>query len=139
MPARFTDVVLDCEDPERLAAFWSAVLGYERVTGEDDWIVIGPPGRDLSPELLRTGPQPANIAFVVVPEDKLAKNRVHLDVTPVDVSQDDEVDRILGLGASRVDVGQGDEDWIVLADPEGNEFCVLAEAESDAGDDRDGG
>jgi hypothetical protein len=130
--ARFTEVVLDCEDPERLAAFWSAVLGYERIAGEDDWIVIGPPGRDLSPELLRTGPQAANIAFVVVPEDKVAKNRVHLDVTPVDVSQEDEVDRILGLGASRVDVGQGDEDWVVLADPEGNEFCVMAEAEAEA-------
>ena len=101
MPSRLTEVNVDCEDPERLAAFWSAVLGYERVTGDDDWIVIGPPGRDLSPEVLRAGPQPANIIFVVVPEGKMVKNRVHLDVTPVDVSQDDEVDHLRRVRAAR--------------------------------------
>ena len=67
------------------------------------------------------------MAFVQVPEDKVAKNRVHVDVTPTDRTQADEVDRLLGLGASRVDIGQRDTPWVVLADPEGNEFCVMPE------------
>jgi hypothetical protein len=132
MPSLLSDVVLDCEDPERLAAFWCAVLGYERVTGGDDWLVIGPPGRDHPLADLRNRSRPANLAFVVVPEGKTVKNRIHLDVIPIDIGQDDEVERLLELGASRVDVGQGDEDWVVLADPEGNEFCVLAEADDDS-------
>ena len=60
-----------------------------------------------------------------VPEDKVAKNRVHLDLTPTDQSQEDEVDRLVGLGASRIDIGQGTTPWVVMADPEGNEFCVM--------------
>jgi hypothetical protein len=64
--------------------------------------------------------------FAQVPEDKVAKNRIHFDVSPVDVPQADEVERILALGATRADIGQtGEESWTVLADPEGNEFCVL--------------
>ena len=60
--------------------------------------------------------------------DKSVKNRLHLDVNPTDREQDEEVRRLLGLGARRADVGQtGDEGWVVLADPEGNEFCVLAD------------
>jgi Glyoxalase-like domain len=60
-----------------------------------------------------------------VPESKRVKNRLHLDFRPDD--QDLEVDRLLALGASRVDIGQGESPWVVLADPEGNEFCVLGE------------
>jgi hypothetical protein len=135
VPSRLTDVVLDCDDPERLAGFWCAVLGYQRLNGGDGWLVIGPPGRDIGADDLRARPQPPNLAFVVVPEGKAAKNRVHLDVTPVDISQEDEVERLLGLGASRADVGQGDEEWVVMADPEGNEFCVMAEVEDADGDD----
>ena len=102
-----------------------------------DWVVlhrepglveIGPAGRD-DHELLdavRSGPVAPTIFLAQVPEDKVAKNRVHFDVSPVEGSQEDEVELILGLGATRADIGQsGDESWTVLADPEGNEFCVL--------------
>jgi hypothetical protein len=61
-----------------------------------------------------------------VPEGKTVKNRLHLDVNPTDREQDDEVRRLLDLGARQADVGQGEASWVVLADPEGNEFCVLA-------------
>jgi hypothetical protein len=63
-----------------------------------------------------------------VPEGKIVKNRLHLDLSPTDMGQDEEVRRLLGLGARHADVGQtGDESWVTLADPEGNEFCVLAD------------
>jgi hypothetical protein len=63
--------------------------------------------------------------FVTVPEAKTVKNRLHLDIRPVDGSHETEVERLIGLGARRADVGQGSAPWVVLADPEGNEFCVL--------------
>jgi hypothetical protein len=66
------------------------------------------------------------IVFEPVPEKKTIKNRVHLDVKAVDGDQDAEVERLIALGARRVDIGQGDVSWVVLADPEGNEFCVLS-------------
>ena len=65
------------------------------------------------------------LLFVPVPEAKSGKNRLHLDLTPIDSSQADEVARLEALGARRVDIGQGQTKWVVLADPEGNEFCVL--------------
>jgi len=65
------------------------------------------------------------LVFVQVPEGKSAKNRIHLDVSPVGCDRDDEVARLVTLGARPVDVGQADAPWVVLADPEGNEFCVL--------------
>jgi len=68
------------------------------------------------------------LTFAHVPEAKIVKNRLHLDVSPTDREQDEEVRRLLGLGARHADVGQGpDVSWVVLADPEGNEFCVLAD------------
>ncbi len=72
------------------------------------------------------GPVPPKLTFAHVPEGKTVKNRLHLDVNPTDREQDAEVRRLLDLGARHADVGQGDESWVVLADPEGNEFCVLA-------------
>jgi hypothetical protein len=66
------------------------------------------------------------LTFARVPEGKTVKNRLHLDVNPTDREQDDEVRRLLDLGARHADVGQGEASWVVLADPEGNEFCVLA-------------
>ena len=69
---------------------------------------------------------PPTLTFAHVPEGKTVKNRLHLDVNPTDREQDEEVRRLLDLGARYADVGQGDESWVVLADPEGNEFCVLA-------------
>jgi len=74
----------------------------------------------------RPGPVPPVLTFARVPEGKAIKNRVHLDVNPTDRNQGEEVSRLLGLGARPADVGQGDVSWVVLADPEGNEFCVLA-------------
>ncbi|MBW0104579.1 VOC family protein, partial [Pseudonocardia sp. KRD291] len=74
----------------------------------------------------RPGPVPPTLTFARVPEARTVKNRLHLDVNPVDREQDDEVRRLLELGARHADVGQGDESWVVLVDPEGNEFCVLA-------------
>ena len=71
------------------------------------------------------------LVFVPVSEKKSAKNRIHLDVSPVGCDRDDEVTRLVALGAHPVDVGQGDAPWVVLADPEGNEFCVLGRRADD--------
>jgi hypothetical protein len=124
--SKFTELAIDCADPRGLARFWCSVLNYE-VQGEDEGTVtIGTP---MVPEgRNHLGPVPPTLTFARVPEGKTIKNRVHLDVNPIDRDQDDEVGRLLGLGARHADVGQtGDESWIVLADPEGNEFCVLAD------------
>jgi hypothetical protein len=84
-------------------------------------------GSPLVPEgRARPGPVPPTVGFARVPEGRTVKNRLHIDVNPTDRDQADEVRRLLDLGARRADVGQGDESWVVLADPEGNEFCVLA-------------
>ena len=124
MASKFTELAIDCADPHRLARFWCSVLDYE-VQDEDDGVVtIGSP---LVPEgKARPGPVPPTLTFARVPEGKSVKNRLHLDVNPVDREQQDEVRRLLDLGARRVDVGQGEASWVVLADPEDNEFCVLA-------------
>lgn len=124
MASKFTELAIDCADPKGLARFWCSVLGYE-VQDEDEGIVtIGPPTVPEAKNHL--GPVPPALTFARVPEGKTAKNRVHLDLNPTDREQDEEVRRLLDLGARHVDVGQGDVSWVVLADPEGNEFCVLA-------------
>jgi hypothetical protein len=124
MTSKFTELAIDCADPNRLARFWCSVLDYE-VQSEDDGIVsIGSPlfPEDKNP----VGPVPPALTFARVPEAKTVKNRLHMDVNPTDREQDEEVRRLLDLGARRADVGQRDVSWVVLADPEGNEFCVLA-------------
>src|SRR3954469_9579873 len=120
MASRITCVVVDCLDNERLAAFWCAVLGYEVVERSDEgWIEIGPPGQ---PE---KGPVPT-LLFQNVTDPTAGKNRLRLAVNATDRDQDAELERLLELGATRADVGQtGEESWHVLADPEGNEFCLL--------------
>jgi hypothetical protein len=124
MTSKFTELAIDCADPSGLARFWCSVLGYEVQDEEDGYVAIGSPlvpeGRD------RPGPVPPTLAFARVPEGKTIKNRLHIDVNPTDREQDEEVRRLLDLGARHVDLGQGDVSWVVLADPEGNEFCVLA-------------
>lgn len=123
MVSRFTELAIDCADPHGLARFWCAVLGYE-VQGEEDGVVtIGSPEASEAPD--RRGPVAPTLTFAPVPEGKVVKNRLHLDLTPTD-EQAAEVDRVLALGARHADVGQGEESWVVLADPEGNEFCILA-------------
>lgn len=124
MASKFTELAIDCADPVGLARFWCSVLGYE-VRDEDDGIVaIGSPGVPEGRD--RPGPVPPTLTFVRVPEGKSVKNRLHIDLNPTDRERDEEVRRLLDLGARHADVGQGDESWVVLADPEGNEFCVLA-------------
>ncbi|MFF3455970.1 VOC family protein [Streptomyces sp. NPDC002730] len=106
-------VVIDSHDLPALARFWSQVLDWKVVFEAEDEIVIGADESALP-----------GITFVPVGERKTVKNRLHIDLTPDD--QAAEVERIIGLGARRADVGQRPKDtWVVLADPEGNEFCVL--------------
>jgi Glyoxalase-like domain len=124
MTSKFTELVIDCADPSGLARFWCSVLGYEVQHEDDEIVAIGSP---MAPEGKdRPGPVPPVLTFARVPEGKVVKNRLHIDVNPTDREQDEEVRRLLDLGARPADVGQGDVSWVVLADPEGNEFCVLA-------------
>ncbi|MFE5298789.1 VOC family protein [Streptomyces sp. NPDC056632] len=120
MACRISELVLDCADAERLAAFWSDVLGYVEVEREDDGsIMIGPPDLGFG------GPLPV---LVLSPcgDPRAGKLPLHLDVSATDRDQEAELERLLALGARHADVGQtGDESWYVLADPEGNEFCLL--------------
>ena len=118
MSLRVQCLAVDAADPVMLARWWAEVLGW-RVTVEDpDESCIEPPAG--SPE---DGVSP-DILFLKVPDAKGVKNRLHLDLRPDD--RDAEVARVEALGAHRVDVGQGPEvTWVVLADPEGNEFCIL--------------
>jgi hypothetical protein len=117
-PLRIQCLCVDSPDPGRIARFWEAALGWRRTYDKPHEIVLEPPAGSpedgVSPDLL----------FLRVPEAKTVKNRLHLDLRPVD--QHREVERLLALGASRVSVGQPDDaPWVVLADPDGNEFCVL--------------
>ncbi len=113
MASLFTELTIDCEDAERVARFWAEVLGYS-VTAREAGVV------EIS------GPTRPSLVFAAVPEKKATKNRLHIDVNPVDRDRDAEVSRLISLGASPADVGQKkDVPWVVLADPEGNEFCVL--------------
>ena len=125
MTSRFTELAIDCADPSGLARFWCAVLGYEVQDEDDELVTIGPPAVPAGGN--HPGPVPPTLTFARVPEGKTGKNRLHLDVRPAGRGQDEEVRRLLGLGARHADVGQtGEESWVCLADPEGNEFCVLA-------------
>src|SRR6185437_5333231 len=116
MANRVTALVVDCTDPERLAEFWTQVLGW-RITERE----VDPPGVRIQSAL----DAPFAIDFFQVPEGKAVKNRLHLDVNATDRDQAAELERLLALGAVPTDVGQGpDVSWHVLADPEGNEFCL---------------
>jgi len=124
MTSRFTELSVDCRDPERLAAFWCEALDFTVIDRSDDQVEIG--SWEPTIEDVRARQMPPTVVFVGVPEGKAVKNRLHLDVSPIDASTADEVTRLLGLGATTADVGQGpDRKWVVMADPEGNEFCVL--------------
>ena len=113
MTSKITGVIFDCADPAALAGFWAQVLG-QRCDGEPDFAWLEGPYGVVS------------VGFQRVPESKVVKNRVHVDVTPSDIGQAEEVERLERLGARRIDVGQpADASWVVMADPEGNEFCVL--------------
>ncbi|MFI7325805.1 VOC family protein [Streptomyces rubiginosohelvolus] len=126
MASKFTELAIDCADPAALARFWCAVLDYEvqGVEEGEEVVAIGPPS--VPEGKGRPGPVPPTLTFARVPEGKTVKNRLHIDVNPTDREQGEEVERLLALGARRADVGQDGASWVVLADPEGNEFCVLA-------------
>ena len=127
MGSRLTEIAIDCHDPAAQAEFWAAALGYHVVRSEEGQVEIGPWEReppDLA-EQVRQAPGVPTLVFATVPEGKTVKNRLHLDLRPVDGSPAEEVERLIGLGAGRADIGQGEVPWVVLADPEGNEFCVL--------------
>ena len=119
MASRISELVLDCADPELLARFWSGVLGYVELGREEGAIEIGPADvgfGGLQPTIILS---PSN-------DPKTTKLPLHIDVNATDRDQDAELERLLALGARRADIGQtGDESWHVLADPEGNEFCLL--------------
>src|SRR3712207_3246257 len=127
MGSRLTEIVVDCHDPVEQARFWAAALHYYVVRIEDAQVEIGPWEReppDLA-EQVRRAPNVPSLVFVTVPKDRADKNRLHLDLRPIDSTHEAEVERLIGLGARPADVGQGEVPWVVLADPEGNEFCVL--------------
>jgi hypothetical protein len=110
-------VVVDAPDPEELAPFWAAATGYAVVLVDEDGDV-----RLARPDGFGPG-----LDILTVADQKVAKNRVHLDVAPyAGDDQAAEVARLVSLGASPVDVGQGEQTWVVLADPAGNELCVLS-------------
>ena len=117
MDIRIQCLCIDSVSPGQTADFWEAALGWRRTADEADQVVLEPPAG--SPE---DGVAP-DLLFLKVPEGKAVKNRLHLDLRPQD--QAAEVARLEALGAHRVDVGQGEVGWVVLADPDGNEFCVL--------------
>jgi glyoxalase superfamily protein len=114
MGSRFTELIVDAAEPRGLAEFWAAVLDWQVTSSDEGGTEIADPA----------GARPS-LVFVPVPEPKTVKNRVHVDVNPVGCGQAEEVERLIGLGARHVDIGQGEQTWVVLADPEGNEFCVL--------------
>jgi hypothetical protein len=116
MSLEWEQVIVDSLDPETLGRWWASALRWVVVNDDPEEFEIRP-APDQVPGLL----------FARVPEHKTTKNRLHLDLRPDD--QQEEVSRLLDLGAMHADVGQGEESWVVLADPEGNEFCVLSSRE----------
>ena len=110
MGLRIGYLTIDCHDHNKVAWFWEQMLASERIHEGDHEVV------------LRTNVGGYKLSFYKVGDDKSVKNRLHLDLVPDD--QDAEVTRLEELGATRVDIGQKDVSWVVMADPEGNEFCV---------------
>jgi hypothetical protein len=118
MSIRIATLTVDCADPAPIARWWAEALGWHVTYEADDEFVIEPGAErhsgDCAPCLL----------FIKVPDSKVVKNRLHLDLRPDD--RDAEVARLEALGAKRINIGQGpDVTWVVMSDPDGNEFCVL--------------
>jgi len=114
MGSSWDSLVVEAEDPARLARWWAEALGYHVVSEQPDEVEIR-----HSPDGL------PSLVFVPTPEAKHARNRLHIGLRPTD--REAEVERLVNMGARYVEVGESAQaDWTVLADPEGNEFCVLA-------------
>jgi catechol 2,3-dioxygenase-like lactoylglutathione lyase family enzyme len=120
MVSYVSHLTIDAHDPYTLSRWWSEVLDFHEDTDDpnlpdhEECMIFSADGRN---ELL----------FIAVPDDKIVKNRLHLDLRPVDGTRDDELERLLALGATELDDRRTSDGlgWVVLADPEGNEFCIL--------------
>jgi hypothetical protein len=126
MPSRIAVIAIDAVRPEVVAEFWCQALGWGVVAVDGGVISIGPEG----------GAWPT-IDIAAVPDEKTAKNRLHLDLRADGTTTEQELQRLLDLGARRTDVGQAsDSSWVVLSDPEGNEFCLLSRSVQEVSADR---
>ncbi len=128
MALRWYTTVIDCLDVKAQSRWWAEALGWRVAVDEDDEVVVVPP-HVLTEDARLTPPaeRGPGLVFVPVPDGKTVKNRLHIDLAPL--AGDDqaaEVRRLQALGARRIDIGQGARTWVVMADPEGNEFCVLS-------------
>lgn len=113
MIVKWEGVVIDSQDHRALGRWWAEALSWDVIHESDEEF-----------EVCRPDGSHPTLLFINVPEKKSLKNRLHLDFIPDD--QKAEVDRFISLGARRVDIGQGETSWVVMADPEGNEFCILS-------------
>ncbi|MEU1587441.1 VOC family protein [Micromonospora sp. NPDC005710] len=114
MTSVWDSLVVDARDPARLARWWAEALGYQVVTEKPDEV-----------EIRQSADRLPGLVFVPATDGKERKNRLHIDLRPA--NREAEVERLVDMGARHVDIGQGEADWTVLSDPEGNEFCVLRE------------
>ena len=119
MSLEWEQTIVNARDPRHLARWWQEAL---------DWVMVNEDLAEDEFEIRATADRLPGLLFVLVSDPKVGPNRLHLDFRPDD--QESEVERLLALGATRADVGQGEQTWDVLADPEGNEFCVLASRRS---------
>jgi hypothetical protein len=127
MSVRWYTTVVDCRDVKAQASWWALALGWVIAYEADDEVVVVPPHLLDEARPVPLSERGPGLVFVPVPEAKTLKNRLHIDLAPgPDDDQAAEVGRLESLGARRTDVGQGEASWVVLADPEGNEFCVLS-------------
>ena len=134
MALKWYTIVVDCQDPQAQARWWAEALDWEVVYDTPDEAVAVPrfaleEEERAEPDLDTWMRRGQGLVFVPVPEGKTVKNRLHIDLAPhTSQDRDAEIQRLLDLGATKVDVGQDPDEvtWTVLADPEGNEFCVLS-------------
>lgn len=122
MTSRISHTSVDCRNAYELSEWWKQVLGYEDIADDPN-----EPGHDEC--MIRSGPGGHHLLFIEVPEGKAGKNRLHFDLRPTDVTQDEEHDRLLGIGATLVADHRGSygpgSGWYTMTDPEGNEFDIL--------------
>ncbi len=128
MSVRWYTTVIDCKDVAAQASWWAQVLGWRTVYEAPDEVVIVPPHALEKADSVPVEERGPGLVFVPVPEGKQLKNRLHIDLAPrAGDDQTAEVARLELMGAKRTTVGEKPEaTWVVMADPEGNEFCVLS-------------
>lgn len=133
MALRWYSIVVDCRNVRAQAQWWAEALNWKPVFESDDEVVLVP--AHATEELVHSTPWeqvPPGLVFVPVPEGKVVKNRIHIDLAPhTSDDREAEISRLVDMGATKVDIGQSDDaSWDVLMDPEGNEFCVLSARDS---------